>query len=82
MIPIAHRRADDLRGVRIRTCAAFGLAFGLSAGLAEPLRADDDARPILSAVNLAGSAMDYDGIAFAADDGIATGEPVRMRGRQ
>jgi Di-glucose binding within endoplasmic reticulum. len=73
MIPIAHRRADDLRGVRIRTCAAFGLAFGLSAGLAEPLRADDDAGPILSAVNLAGSAMDYDGIAFAADDGIATG---------
>ena len=41
--------------------------------LPSTLLAQDDTNPILSAVNLAGRAMTYDGIAFAADDGMATG---------
>lgn len=52
------------------------IALSVSAVLSSPAIAQDNqgtGGPILSAVNLAGSAMDYDGIAFAADDGIATG---------
>ena len=41
--------------------------------LPSTLLAQDDTNPILSAVNLAGRALTYDGIAFAADDGMATG---------
>ena len=77
--------AQDLLEVRINTrtdasilnalvlaCADGATCAPVSAGQTE--EPEGDAGPILSAVNLGGKAMDYGDIAFAADDGVATGQ--------